>query len=185
MPHAERCVGSCIAGPLLSTLDFERFSRVCENYCPPPPPLPCPPPPVPPLFPPPPTVWREKKLQSNRQYVMDFVGNLLLSSFPNLTKAQVAGFVSGLLTSDSDLNSFKLHLRDFLVTLKVGGILFFVEEPSQVESSQERYMCLYDDTITCCCLWQVRGGFVLRMCGWREIFSYVPVESVFLVRGWF
>ena len=50
---------------------------------------------------------------------MDFVGNLLLSSFPNLTKAQVAGFVSGLLTSDSDLNSFKLHLRDFLVTLKV------------------------------------------------------------------
>lgn len=60
-----------------------------------------------------------KKLQSNRQYVMDFVGNLLLSSFPNLTKAQVAGFVSGLLTSDSDLNSFKLHLRDFLVTLKV------------------------------------------------------------------
>eukprot|EP00752_Nemacystus_decipiens_P006845 g6147.t1 len=55
---------------------------------------------------------------SNRQYVMDFVGNLLLSSFPNLTKAQVAEFVSGLLTSDSDLNSFKLHLRDFLVTLK-------------------------------------------------------------------
>lgn len=50
---------------------------------------------------------------------MEFVGNLLLSSFPNLTKAQVAGFVSGLLSSDTDLNTFKLHLRDFLVTLKV------------------------------------------------------------------
>lgn len=58
-------------------------------------------------------------LQSNRQYAMEFVGNLLLSSFPNLTKAQVGGFVSGLLSSDTDLNTFKLHLRDFLVTLKV------------------------------------------------------------------
>ncbi|CAB1100876.1 unnamed protein product [Ectocarpus sp. CCAP 1310/34] len=55
---------------------------------------------------------------SNRQYVMDFVGNLLLTSFPNLTKAQVAVFVAGLLNSDMDLNTFKLHLRDFLVTLK-------------------------------------------------------------------
>lgn len=50
---------------------------------------------------------------------MDFVGNLLLTSFPNLTKAQVAVFVAGLLNSDMDLNTFKLHLRDFLVTLKV------------------------------------------------------------------
>lgn len=50
---------------------------------------------------------------------MEFVGNLLLSSFPNLTKAQVGGFVAGLLSSDTDLNTFKLHLRDFLVTLKV------------------------------------------------------------------
>ncbi|CAN0523610.1 unnamed protein product, partial [Laminaria digitata] len=56
--------------------------------------------------------------QSNRQYVADFVGNLLLSSFPNLTKAQVAGFVAGLLNAEMDLNTFKLHLRDFLVTLK-------------------------------------------------------------------
>lgn len=55
---------------------------------------------------------------SNRQYVADFVGNLLLSSFPNLTKAQVAGFVAGLLNAEMDLNTFKLHLRDFLVTLK-------------------------------------------------------------------
>lgn len=62
--------------------------------------------------------------QSNRQYVMEFVGNLLLSSFPNLTKGQVAAFVSGLLTSDSDLNTFKLHLRDFLVTLKVASVCF-------------------------------------------------------------
>ena len=58
--------------------------------------------------------------QSNRQYVADFVGNLLLSSFPNLTKAQVAGFVAGLLNAEMDLNTFKLLLRDFLVTLKVG-----------------------------------------------------------------
>lgn len=57
--------------------------------------------------------------QSNRQYVAEFVGNLLLSSFPNLTKAQVAGFVAGLLNSGMDLTTFKLHLRDFLVTLKV------------------------------------------------------------------
>lgn len=50
------------------------------------------------------------------------MGNLLLSSFPNLTKAQVAGFVAGLLNAGMDLNTFKLHLRDFLVTLKVGVV---------------------------------------------------------------
>ncbi|CAM9157205.1 unnamed protein product [Discosporangium mesarthrocarpum] len=55
---------------------------------------------------------------SNQQYVADFVGNLLLSSFANLTKTQVANFVAGLFSSDMDLNSFKIHLRDFLVTLK-------------------------------------------------------------------
>lgn len=54
----------------------------------------------------------------------EFVGNLLLSSFPNLTKAQVAGFVAGLLNSEMDLNTFKLHLRDFLVTLKVRSFFF-------------------------------------------------------------
>lgn len=60
--------------------------------------------------------------QTNRQYVADFVGNLLLSSFPNLTKVQVAGFVSGLLNGGMDLTTFKLHLRDFLVTLKVSKV---------------------------------------------------------------
>ncbi|CAM9895619.1 unnamed protein product, partial [Choristocarpus tenellus] len=57
-------------------------------------------------------------IQTNQQYVADFVGNLLLSSFPNLTKAQVVRFVSGLFNVDMDLNSFKMLLRDFLVTLK-------------------------------------------------------------------
>lgn len=63
-------------------------------------------------------------MQSNRQYVADFVGNLLLSSFPNLTKAQVAGFVAGLLNPGMELSTFKLFLRDFLVTLKVCMVLY-------------------------------------------------------------
>ena len=52
-------------------------------------------------------------------YVRQFVCALLLKAFPNLTPPQVDQFVLGLFTTQADVNTFKTHLRDFLVQLKV------------------------------------------------------------------
>ena len=48
----------------------------------------------------------------------EHVAGLILNAFPNLTKAQVIAFVLGLFDVAMDLNAFKQHLRDFLVTIK-------------------------------------------------------------------
>ena len=56
--------------------------------------------------------------QTNPAYLRDYLGNLLITSFPNLTKAQVAKFVDGAFDIKMDLATFKIHLRDFLIELK-------------------------------------------------------------------
>lgn len=55
---------------------------------------------------------------SNRQFLLDFIGNLLQSAFPNLQVAQIRQFIEGLFTLSSDISRFKLHIRDFLIQLK-------------------------------------------------------------------
>jgi hypothetical protein len=52
-------------------------------------------------------------------YVRQFVSQLLLKAFPNLTPGQVDQFVVGLFTTQKNVQDFKTHLRDFLVQLKV------------------------------------------------------------------
>ena len=59
---------------------------------------------------------------------MEYIANLLISSFPNMTKTQVISFVNGLFESSQDLVAFKQHLRDFLVTVKE----FEVEDNSEL-----------------------------------------------------
>ena len=56
--------------------------------------------------------------QTNPAFVRDHIGNLLITSFPNLTKTQVGKFVEGMFDIKMDLPSFKTHLRDFLIELK-------------------------------------------------------------------
>lgn len=56
---------------------------------------------------------------NNVVYVRQFVSNLLLKAFPNLTPPQVDAFVVGLFTTQKNVQDFKTHLRDFLVQLKV------------------------------------------------------------------
>lgn len=97
----------------------------------------------------------------------DFVGNLLLSSFSNLTKAQVAGFVAGLLNPGMDLTTFKLHLRDFLVTLKVcaclyGVVLYAVRRSRsiQVVRGIEPHLGLLLDLVFAVCPKRVREKLV-------------------------
>ncbi|KAF1955592.1 hypothetical protein CC80DRAFT_87578 [Byssothecium circinans] len=54
----------------------------------------------------------------NREFLRNFVGNLLVTAFPNLQTAQIATFIDGLFATNSDLNRFKVILRDFLISLK-------------------------------------------------------------------
>lgn len=55
---------------------------------------------------------------SNREYLTNFVANLLAGAFPNLHSAQITNFINSLLANTEDINKFKLILRDFLISLK-------------------------------------------------------------------
>ncbi|KAI5250366.1 hypothetical protein E4T47_02294 [Aureobasidium subglaciale] len=55
---------------------------------------------------------------SNREFLQNFVGNLLVNAFPNLTPAQIQKFITDLFSQADDINRFKLTLRDFLIQLK-------------------------------------------------------------------
>ena len=56
--------------------------------------------------------------QTNPAFLRDHISNLLITSFPNLTRSQVAQFVEGMFDIKMDLPTFKTHLRDFLIQLK-------------------------------------------------------------------
>jgi exportin-1 len=55
---------------------------------------------------------------SNKDFLQNFVANLLSNAFPNLGAAQITAFITNLFESTEDLPKFKLILRDFLVSLK-------------------------------------------------------------------
>jgi exportin-1 len=55
---------------------------------------------------------------TNPSFLRDHICSLLLASFPNLTRTQVVKFVEGMFDIKMDLNTFKMHLRDFLIELK-------------------------------------------------------------------
>jgi exportin-1 len=55
---------------------------------------------------------------NNAIYLRDFVINLLHNAFPHLQRPQVELFVRGLFDLNKDIETFKAHLRDFLVQLK-------------------------------------------------------------------
>jgi len=80
---------------------------------------------------------------NNAVYVRQFVSQLLLTAFPNLTAAQVDQFVLGLFTTQKDVNLFKTHLRDFFVRLKefggdAGTEDLFLEEKKAQEALQRQ-----------------------------------------------
>jgi exportin-1 len=56
--------------------------------------------------------------QTNPAFLRDHISTLLIGSFPNLSKTQVAKFVEGMFDVNMDLPNFKTHLRDFLIELK-------------------------------------------------------------------
>jgi len=70
--------------------------------------------------------------QSNPAFLREHISNLLVTSFPNVTKSQVDVFVKGVFNLKMDLPTFKAHLRDFLIQLKE----FSVEDNSGLFSEE-------------------------------------------------
>lgn len=101
---------------------------------------------------------------SNREFLKNFVGNLLSNAFPNLQpyvfclhfgglangfhRAQISSFIEGLFANNNDINKFKLILRDFLISLKEfsgDNAELFAEEREQAATKakeQERERAL-------------------------------------------
>ncbi|KAI6784308.1 Exportin-like protein [Emericellopsis cladophorae] len=55
---------------------------------------------------------------SNKEFLANYVGNLLQNAFPNLQAAQIKEFVEGLFMLNTQYDKFRLNLRDFLISLK-------------------------------------------------------------------
>lgn len=70
---------------------------------------------------------------TNQIFLRSHVSNLLVQSFPNLTRPQVAKFVEGMFDTRMDLPTFKSHLRDFLIELKE----FSVEDNSALYTEEK------------------------------------------------
>jgi len=82
--------------------------------------------------------------QTNPAYMREYIGNLLVTSFPNLSKTQVSKFVDGMFDIKMDLSAFKTHLRDFLIELKEfnaeDNSALFSEEQETERSRREQVM---------------------------------------------
>ncbi|KAF2745634.1 hypothetical protein M011DRAFT_469294 [Sporormia fimetaria CBS 119925] len=74
---------------------------------------------------------------SNRDFLRQYLGNLLMTAFPNLQTAQIGSFIEALFQSNTDMNRFKIILRDFLISLKEfsgDNAELFAEEREQAAS---------------------------------------------------
>ncbi|KAK5155746.1 Exportin-1 [Oleoguttula sp. CCFEE 6159] len=78
----------------------------------------------------------------NRDFLREFVGNLLSTAFPNLQPTQITAFIDGLFQHNSDLTRFKLILRDFLIQLKEfsgdNAELFAEEREKAVQDAKDQ-----------------------------------------------
>ena len=79
---------------------------------------------------------------TNQVFLRDYISNLLIASFPNLTRVQVSKFVEGMFDTTMDLPTFKTHLRDFLIELKEfsseDNSALFTEERERAAQEQQR-----------------------------------------------
>jgi exportin-1 len=82
--------------------------------------------------------------QTNHAFLREHITNLLIASFNNLTKMQVAKFVDGMFDIKMDLPTFKTHLRDFLIELKEfcseDNTALYTEEQDHEQQQRERVM---------------------------------------------
>eukprot|EP00566_Odontella_aurita_P002334 CAMPEP_0113600474 /NCGR_PEP_ID=MMETSP0015_2-20120614/42722_1 /TAXON_ID=2838 /ORGANISM="Odontella" /LENGTH=1086 /DNA_ID=CAMNT_0000508725 /DNA_START=303 /DNA_END=3563 /DNA_ORIENTATION=- /assembly_acc=CAM_ASM_000160 len=78
--------------------------------------------------------------QTNPAFLREHISNLLITSFPNVTRAQVSKFVDGMFDLKIDLPTFKTHLRDFLIQLKefsAGDNSGLFQEEKEIEARKQ------------------------------------------------
>lgn len=61
---------------------------------------------------------RSAQFSSNAAFLQDYVKQLLRNAFPHLQPTQIETFVHGLFDLNKDYALFRLHVRDFLISLK-------------------------------------------------------------------
>ena len=76
-------------------------------------------------------------------FLKDHLLNLLMSAFPNCTKTSIIAFIQGCFdpTISSNAETFKQHLRDFLINIKEfqsedNSDLYLAETEARVEAEQ-------------------------------------------------
>lgn len=81
---------------------------------------------------------------TNPAFLRNHISNLLVTSFPNLSRSQVGKFVDGLMDVKMDLPTFKVHLRDFLIELKEfnaeDNSALFTEEQERAQKEREQQL---------------------------------------------
>ncbi|KAI8910419.1 CRM1 C terminal-domain-containing protein [Gorgonomyces haynaldii] len=78
---------------------------------------------------------------TNRDYVGEFVTQMLIQAFPHLQPVQIQQFVLGCFNTSKDPVLFKGHLRDFLVTMKEfsgDNPEWFLEEREQALQTKQK-----------------------------------------------
>jgi exportin-1 len=79
--------------------------------------------------------------QPNQQFLREYTANMLSTSFGNLSKEQITGFVTGLFDMTKTLPDFKILLRDFLIQCKEfageDNAALFSEETQQQQKAQQ------------------------------------------------
>lgn len=80
--------------------------------------------------------------KDNCTFLKEHVSGLLTQAFPNLTKAQVTGFVIAMFDTTLNIEQFKSNLRDFLITIKEfasedNSDLFLEETEARLEMSRQ------------------------------------------------
>lgn len=85
-------------------------------------------------------VYTDQAVQgtSNRDFLANFVGNLLRNAFPNLQIVQINSFIESLFTLNNTYDKFRLSLRDFLISLKEfagdNAELYIVEKEQEAQN---------------------------------------------------
>eukprot|EP00055_Hartaetosiga_balthica_P013787 m.72318 g.72318 ORF g.72318 m.72318 type:complete len:1070 (-) comp8378_c0_seq1:1663-4872(-) len=83
--------------------------------------------------------------QRTKDFLLEYVGNLLKNGFPHLQDDQLIVIVEGFFAYDKDPAKFKQHLRDFLVQCKEFNgedlaDLYLEERKQQVDNAQQEKM---------------------------------------------
>jgi len=78
---------------------------------------------------------------SNKEFLANFVGNLLRAAFEHLQPTQIQVFVESLFTLNTQYDKFRLSLRDFLISLREfagdNAELFIVEKEQQERDAKQ------------------------------------------------